>query len=27
MVTRTEAEKAVLTLLGYLEDDPQREGL
>ncbi len=27
MVTREEAEKAVYTLLGYLEDDPTREGL
>ena len=27
METRTEAEKAVLTLLGYLEKNPKREGL
>ena len=27
MVTREEAERAVHTLLGYLEPDPKREGL
>ena len=27
MVTRDEAEKAVKTLLGYIEDDVTREGL
>ena len=27
MVTREEAERAVHTLLGYLEADPKREGL
>jgi GTP cyclohydrolase I len=27
MVTQNEAEQAVRTLLAYLEDDPDREGL
>ena len=27
MVTRSEAEDAVKTLLGYIEDDTSREGL